>query len=177
MHILSMYFFCICCVSCANILHNLHDVVYLMACSCMLGAYNCLFEGYFLYISWYLCLFAAYLCKFCAYICILLLISFYKFVHNLDVICAYLLHIQEHIQIHIPLLQVPTACSGPFLLHSCSTSQQQHHINSLLPANTVISAGQVNLVPIQAGVGLVPGDAKIHSPLRWEYPCQLASSW
>ena len=113
MHILSTFvpIFCIFC---------LHSSAYLCIYSAYFAVWNlyngmfysCIFQAYFLHISLYSCIFTAYL--------------------------LYFVHIFASCWLfQLILCNTYPSSAGPFLFHSCSTSQQKLQINSSLPVNTL----------------------------------------
>ena len=117
---------------------------------------------------------------FCIYVHI------FAFVALFSLFCAYLssMHIYtyllqfEHTNAYkcrfhiISVLQVyAQATFWPFHFHSSSTSQQQLHINSSLPVNTLIHTGQAKLWPCcEACASLGPRSG-------WYRGLQLLASW
>ena len=173
MHILSYLciWFAHFCIFCACILH----ICILSPCNGIfyayfVCAYNCTSKAYFFYIfpdifAYWLqvCIFGDVFCIFCLFQHILCI--------SMHIQCIF-----EHIYAYICIFQfcrsAALASSWPNLFHSGSTSQHQLHINSLLPVNTVVHAGQMHLVPSRPRVGLAQGSAKLRGPLSWENPWQ-----
>ena len=141
-------------------MHILHVEAIIMAYFVHFCAYNCIFKAYFcifpdifahlLHMSAYFrhifefcCLFQLILCISMHIYCIFEYTNAYK--------CIFHLY-RSH----------ALASSGPFLVHSCSTSQQQPCINTALPVNTLTTAGQETLTSVQV-LGLV-GESQQQRP-------------
>ena len=98
-------------------LYILHVEVYIIAYLCIFCAFTCIFKAYCLHITWYFCIIAAYVCIFRCLSQLILYTSLYIY-------CMI-----EHTNAYIYAYSSSAGTFGPFLIHSCSTSQQQLHIN------------------------------------------------
>ena len=182
LHILCMWLPCVCifcalCSACMLHICILHVKVYIMAYSIpILTSFVHVTAYWWHIVHIYLQIFLQICYIFCIYVHI------FAFVALFSLFCAYLssMHIYtyllqfEHTNAYkcrfhiISVLQVyAQATFWPFHFHSSSTSQQQLHINSSWPVNTLIHTGQVNLWPCTS---LGPRSG-------WYRGLQLLASW